>query len=273
MSHLPAQEVTIPAPSPAAPVLEVRELTVEYGALTAVDRVSISLPPGGRLALIGPNGAGKSSLFAALAGAQRATAGAIFLGGADITRLGEAGRAKAGLVRTYQHSNLFSELSVLDNVRVAVERAQGRPLRPWPSRKADRRVIEVATEWVERVGLGGRMQSIVASLSHGERREVEVALVLACMPQVVLFDEPTAGMSAAETHRFGRLVESLPSNVATIIIEHDLDVVFRLADTITVLSAGRVISSGTPTEIRANAAVQEAYLGHGRGGDPLFREA
>jgi len=253
-------------------LLRVEGLSVQYGALTAVDDVHLAVRPGGRHALIGPNGAGKSSLFAALAGANRAATGKIVLGGVDITGYDEAKRATAGLVRTYQHSNLFPALTVLDNVRIAAEKAAGRPLRAWPSRKADRIITERAQASLAQVGLEHRTTQVVSSLSHGERRQVEVALVLACDPRIVLFDEPTAGMSAAETQRFSALVESLPPDLAVLIIEHDLDVVFRLAERISVLSAGRIIAEGTPEEVRDHAAVQEAYLGTGRGEEPLFGE-
>lgn len=272
MSNTGSQTDAIPRRTDNAALLRVEGLTVQYGALRAVDDVHLSVPAGGRHALIGPNGAGKSSLFAALAGANRAATGRIFLDGVDISGYDEARRATAGLVRTYQHSNLFPALTVLDNVRIAAEKAQGKPLRPWPSRKADRAITESAQESLEQVGLQDRTSQVVSSLSHGERRQVEVALVLACRPRIVLFDEPTAGMSAAETKRFADLIESLPSNVATVIIEHDLEVVFRLAERISVLSTGRVIAEGTPQQVRDDAAVQEAYLGTGRGEDPLFGE-
>lgn len=258
--------------APTEALMRIEGLTVRYGALTAVDDVHLAVPAGARHALIGPNGAGKSSLFAALAGANRAATGRVLLDGVDISSHDEARRADAGLVRTYQHSNLFTALTVLDNVRIAAERSVGRPLRPWPSRRADRRITERAMESLAGVGLADRADEPVSALSHGERRQVEVALVLACRPRVVLFDEPTAGMSASETHRFAELVESLPTDVATVIIEHDLEVVFRLAERISVLATGKVIAEGTPQEVRDDAAVQEAYLRSDRGDEPLFGE-
>lgn len=251
-------------------LLVVDDVSLHYGALRAVDRVSLRIPAGGRHALIGPNGAGKSSLFAVLAGATPATSGCLTFAGQEVTGWDEVGRARAGLVRTYQHSSLFLGLTVLDNVRLAVERLHGRTLRPWPSRRADRRVTDRAAEHLEQVGLAGRSLEPVSSLSHGERRQLEVALVLACEPRLVLFDEPTAGMSAAETARFSELVESLPSEITTVIVEHDLDVVFRLADRISVLAAGRIIAEGTAAEVRADPRVNEAYLGAGDDREPLF---
>ena len=146
------------------------------------------------------------------------------------------------------------------------------PLRPWPARRRDRRVTERSEDQLVDVGLADQRASLVSALSHGERRQLEVALVLACRPQLVMFDEPTAGMSAAETHRFAELVESLPDSITTVIVEHDLDVVFRLADRISVLAAGRLIAEGSPSEIRDDGAVNEAYLGTSRSDDPLFTD-
>lgn len=265
-----AKLVGIPSPSPS--VLVVEELTLRYGALTAVNSVDLSIIRGSRHALIGPNGAGKSSLFSVLAGAVRSTSGRIIFDGEDVTNVDEVGRARRGLVRTYQHSSLFLGLSVIDNVEVAIERLHGRSLRPWPSRKRDRAVSDAARQMLATVGLIQRRDAKVSALSHGERRQLEVALVLACEPQLVMFDEPTAGMSAAETHRFAELVEALPRSITVVIVEHDLDVVFRLAERISVLAAGELIAEGTPAEIRDNEAVNEAYLGTTRSDEPLFAD-
>ena len=253
----------------AEPLLRVEGLTLRYGSLTAVDDVNLTVLPGARHALIGPNGAGKSSLFAVVAGSTRATSGSVHFGGRDVSGLREAARARAGLVRTFQHSSLFLGCSVLDNVRLAVERAGGHPLRPWRDPKAAARTTSRAMDHLESVGLLDRVSASSAALSHGERRQLEVAIVLACRPELVLFDEPTAGMSAAETHRFSELVEQLPRAITVVVVEHDLDVVFRLADRVSVLAAGRVIADGEPEVVRADPAVQEAYLG-GRSGGSLF---
>ena len=251
-------------------ILRLEGLTVQYGALTAVNRVNLSIRRGARHALIGPNGAGKSSLFSVVGGAQKATQGKVIFNGEDITHLDEAGRARVGLVRTFQHSSLFLGMSVLDNVRLAVERANGRPRRPWPSRKADRAITEQARSFLEKVGLLERHSESCGALSHGERRQLEVAIVLACEPTLVLFDEPTAGMSASETARFAELVESLPAEITTVVVEHDLDIVFRLADRISVLAIGSLIADGLPDDVRANDMVKEAYLGTSRSAEPLF---
>lgn len=256
--------------TPADEILRLEGLTLRYGSITAVNAVNLSIRRGARHALIGPNGAGKSSLFSVVAGAQRATSGNVIFDSHDVTPLDEAGRARVGLVRTFQHSSLFLAMSVLDNVRLAVERAHGRPRRPWPTSRADAAITALAREKLEFVGLLHRHGELCGALSHGERRQLEVAIVLACEPRVVLFDEPTAGMSAAETARFTELVELLPADITTVVVEHDLDVVFRLADRISVLAAGTLIADGTPDEVRADEAVQAAYLGTSRSTEPLF---
>ena len=254
------------------PLLRLDGLTLRYGSLTAVDDVHLTVERGSRHALIGPNGAGKSSLFAVVAGSTRATRGRVHFDGRDVTALREAARARAGLVRTFQHSSLFLGCSVLDNVRLAVERAGGHPLRPWRSPRDASRTRSEAMGHLEAVGLLDRVEATSSALSHGERRQLEVAMVLACRPTLVLFDEPTAGMSVAETRRFSELVEQLPRSITAVVVEHDLDVVFRLADRVTVLAAGRVIADGEPEAVRADPAVQEAYLG-GRSTGSLFTPA
>ncbi len=254
------------------PILDIRDLTLSFGSLTAVDGVTLRVQEGARHALIGPNGAGKSTLFGVLAGRLRATSGQIFFNGQDVTALSEAERARKGLVRTFQHSSLFLGMSVLDNVRLAVERTISQPKRPWPNPRRDRAVTDAAMTHLESVGLLSRPSSLCGALSHGERRQVEVAMVLACEPRMVLFDEPTAGMSVAETNRFAEIVESLPRKVTVVVVEHDLDIVFRLAERVSVLAAGKLIADGTPEDIRTNDAVQEAYLGTSSN-DALFGAA
>lgn len=251
-------------------ILRLDGITLSYGSITAVDHVDLSVRRGARHALIGPNGAGKSTLFSVVAGYLPASEGRVVFDGQDVSGLDEVGRARVGLVRTFQHSSLFLGMSVLDNARLAVERAQGRPKRPWPSRRADRAITDQALGHLESVGLAGRHAAMCGTLSHGERRQLEVGLVLACHPRLVLFDEPTAGMSASETLHFSELVESLPADITTVVVEHDLDVVFRLADRVSVLAAGKLIADGTPDEVRADEAVREAYLGKPRSSEPLF---
>lgn len=250
--------------------LELENVSLHYGSLKAVDGVSFSVAKGARHALIGPNGAGKSTLFSVIGGANRATAGRITFEGADITALNESARARAGLVRTFQHSSLFLGMTVLDNVALAVEGVHGTPWRFFPNPRADRRIRERTMGHLETVGLQHRAHELCGNLSHGERRQLEVALVLACDPSMVLFDEPAAGMSAAETHRFMDLIEALPASVTVLIVEHDLDLVFRLAGAVSVLAAGRLIAHGAPEDVKNDPGVQEAYLGEPDGAEPLF---
>ncbi|MEV4174725.1 ABC transporter ATP-binding protein [Nonomuraea sp. NPDC049709] len=251
------------------PLLELRGLTRAYGSLRAVDGVDLSVLPGERHALIGPNGAGKSTLFATVAGTLPATGGSVLFGGDDITALPEPERARRGLLRTYQHASLFLNCSVLDNVALAVQRVHRVAHRFDRAARRFRRTEAEARRHLESVGLTGRAGDRAAALSHGERRQLEVAMVLAAQPALVMFDEPTAGMSAAETERFADLVERLPDSLTLLIVEHDLDVVFRLAGRVTVLHLGRVLASGSPEQIRADGEVQRAYLGSART-DDLF---
>ncbi|TPQ18178.1 ABC transporter ATP-binding protein [Streptomyces sporangiiformans] len=254
------------------PLLELRGLTRSYGSLTAVDSVDLALAPGERHALIGPNGAGKSTLFATVAGTLRASGGSVLLSGQDVTSLPEGERARRGMVRTYQHSSLFLDCSVLDNVALAVQRVHRVAHRCDRAARRFRHIDTEARRHLDSVGLLGRAQDMAAALSHGERRQLEVAMVLATEPALVMFDEPTAGMSAAETERFVALMERLPERLTVLIVEHDLDVVFRLAERVTVLHLGKVLASGPPEAIRADEAVQRAYLGSARTED-LFAEA
>ncbi|MDQ1669938.1 MAG: branched-chain amino acid transport system ATP-binding protein [Actinomycetota bacterium] len=255
--------------SPVAYALELENVSRSYGSLKAVDDVSFAVDTGARHAVIGPNGAGKSTLFSVLAGTLRATAGRILLHGRDVTDEGEAGRCRLGLARTFQHSSVFLTASVLDNVTMAAQQAAGVSLRPFPLTRRFRAVTEAAFAQVQAVGLADRFAASAGSLSHGERRQLEVAMVLASRPDVVLFDEPTAGMSPAETHRFAELVAGLPPEITVLVIEHDLDVVFSLATAVTVLHLGRVLASGPPAVVQADPAVQSAYLG-AASGDALF---
>ncbi|WP_460062204.1 ABC transporter ATP-binding protein [Streptomyces sp. YKOK-I1] len=252
--------------------LELRGLTRSYGSLTAVDSVELTVARGERHALIGPNGAGKSTLFATVAGTLRASSGSVLLAGQDVTSLTEADRVRRGMVRTYQHSSLFLDCSVLDNVALAAQRVHRVAHRFDRAARHFRRTESDALRHLDSAGLSGRGRDKASALSHGERRQLEVAMVLATEPSLVMFDEPTAGMSAAETERFVALLERLPGDLTVVVVEHDLDVVFRLADRITVLHLGRVLASGPPEAIRADEAVRRAYLGSARTED-LFTDA
>ena len=246
----------------SAPLLSLSGVSRHFGALKAVDDVSLDVPEGARHALIGPNGAGKSTLFKLVTGSMPASSGRIALGGDDITGLSEVQRARRGIAQTLQHSSLFLPQSVEQNVLLAAQRRHGARHSLVPRRQAAAR--ERARALLADVGLERRREVPVSALSHGERRQLEVAVALACEPRLLLLDEPAAGMSPAESTRLVGLLRSLPASITLVIVEHDLDVVFALAGSVTVLHLGRVLLSGSPEEVRASAAVQQAYLGTGR---------
>ncbi|WP_219417729.1 ABC transporter ATP-binding protein [Pseudonocardia nigra] len=244
------------------PLLSLSGVSRHFGALAAVDDVSLDIPAGARHALIGPNGAGKSTLFRLVTGAERVSAGTVALDGRDVTRRSEPQRARMGISQTRQHSSLFPTRTVEQNVLLAAQRRHGSPrsLLPRRQRAARDRVRELVAD----VGLEARLDTPAAALSHGEQRQLEVAVALACEPRLLLLDEPAAGMSPAESARLVALLQALPADVTLVIVEHDLDVVFALADAVTVLHLGRVLLTGSPDEVRASDAVQGAYLGTGR---------
>jgi len=250
-------------------LLSLSGVSRHFGALKAVDDVSLDVAPGARHALIGPNGAGKSTLFKLVTGSMPVSSGRITLVGADITRLSEPQRARRGVSQTLQHSSLFITQTVEQNVLLAAQRRLGSRYSLLPRRQAAAR--ELSRSLLVDVGLEPRRATPVASLSHGERRQLEVAVALACEPQLLLLDEPAAGMSPAESARLVALLQALPDSVTLVIVEHDLDVVFALARTVTVLHLGKVLLTGTPEEVRASSAVQEAYLGTGR--EALFLDS
>lgn len=241
------------------PTIVLDRIAKRYGSVVAVDDVSFSVLPGARHAVIGPNGAGKSTLFALVAGTIRASSGRVRLLGEDVTKLRDHQRARRGLAKTFQHSSVFPSMTLLENTVLGAERRHGRPARPIGRHSGS--AIQAAEEALARVGLLGRAHVRADQLSHGERRQLEVALALAVDPKIVLFDEPTAGMSAAETERFVHIVKQLPADITVLIIEHDLDVVFSLADRVSVLHLGALIADGSPEEIRASELVQRTYLG------------
>ena len=244
------------------PLLSLSGVSRHFGALRAVDDVSIDVPAGARHALIGPNGAGKSTLFKLVTGSMPVTSGTVTLAGTDITRLSEHQRARRGVSQTLQHSSLFLTQTVHQNVLLAAQRQYRTRHSLVPRRQAAAR--DRARGLLADVGLEARADSVVAALSHGERRQLEVAVALACEPQLLLLDEPAAGMSPAESARLVGLLRSLPESVTVVIVEHDLDVVFALASAVTVLHLGRVLLTGDPDEVRRSEAVQAAYLGTGR---------
>jgi len=245
----------------STPALETRGLHKSFGALTVANAVEFRLEHGARHALIGPNGAGKTTFVNLVTGALRPSAGQIRLDGADITDLPQAARVKRGLVRTFQITALFRRLSVLENVTLAVcerEGLGGELLRPAGRHRA---VIEEAFALLERFGLGDEALRPVNTLAYGRQRLVEIAIALGLSPRVLLLDEPAAGVPSGESGLIIDVIENLPSDIALLIIEHDMDLVFRLAQRITVLVQGSVLVEGPPDAIAADTRVRQVYLG------------
>ena len=243
------------------PLLRARDLTRRFGGLVAVDRVSLDLHRGSVHAVIGTNGAGKSTLINVLAGELAASSGAVELRGVDVTRWPQPKRARAGIGRSYQRSTLFGEFSVLENCRLSAQAVLQRPWHVWQSASRCDQSLAVAQEVLATTGLADVAPRIAGTLSHGQKRQLEIAMCLATRPRVLLLDEPLAGMGAEETERMLALLQSLKAGHAILLVEHDMDAVFRIADVITVMVNGTVLASGAPLAVRANADVQAAYLG------------
>jgi branched-chain amino acid transport system ATP-binding protein len=245
-------------------MLEARGLRKSFGALEVTRDVSFVLPAGARHAVVGPNGSGKTTLFNLLTGEVAADAGAIRLGGRNVTRLSTDARARAGLTRSFQKNNLFPDLTVRENLGLAIAIGErwGRVFwRRFPRMpRLDARVAELA----ERVHVADALDRAVRTLAYGTQRQIEIGLALAVAPTVLLLDEPTAGMSAEETRAMTTLIGSLPRDIALLIIEHDMGVVFEIAERITVLDYGSVLIEGTPAEVRASELVRRRYLGEDR---------
>jgi branched-chain amino acid transport system ATP-binding protein len=244
--------------------LKVTRIQKHFGALTAVNGINLSVTQGERRAIIGPNGAGKTTFFNLISGALPLSAGTIQLWGRDVTRLPDWRRVRLGLARTFQRNNLFMSLTTLENVQLAVQRQHKVSYNLLRSSRSFHAINEQAKRVLEQVGLIGREEVEVASLSYGEQRQLEIALALATEPSILLLDEPTAGMSLVETGRMVELVKGLPAKLTVLIVEHDMDVVFALADRITVLHYGEVLAEGTPEEVQHHPRVLEVYLGEGK---------
>jgi ABC-type branched-subunit amino acid transport system ATPase component len=240
--------------------LETRALRKSFGSLTVADGIDFALEAGARHALIGPNGAGKTTFVNLLTGALAPNAGQVLLDGADITGVGEAARVKRGLVRTFQINQLFAGLTVLENVMLALAERRGLARVFWRPLRRRGELVEEAAVLVERLGLAEVADRPVSEVPYGLQRMLELALALALRPRVLLLDEPTAGVPAAESERMLAAVEALGDDLAVLIIEHDMDVVFRFAERVTVLVGGRVLVVGTPREIAGNAEVRAVYL-------------
>ena len=244
-----------------APLLQVSGLAKRFGGIVATDDVSFAIPEGELHALIGPNGAGKTTLIAQLSGSIFADGGRIAFAGADITRLPMPKRSHIGLARSFQITSLFLDMSVLDNVALAVQAHAGHSFRFWRPAREEVELREPARAALARVGLEARAEAPASALSHGEHRLLEIAMALAGRPRMLLLDEPMAGLGPEESARLVEMLQALKAEYTILLVEHDMEAVFALADRITVLVYGRVIASGAPHVIRADEAVREAYLG------------
>ena len=242
-------------------LLEVRNLRKSFGALRATDGVELEMHEGETLAIIGPNGAGKTTLISQLAGNLRPDAGSIRFAGEDVTALPAPRRARRGFARSFQITSVFAEFTALQNVALAVQAHAGHSFRFWRPVHEDAALTGPAREFLAQVGLQSRAHVVAANLSHGEHRQLEVAMALATRPRLLLLDEPMAGMGVDESQRMIELLATLKRRQTMILVEHDMDAVFKLADRIAVLVYGRIIATGLPEEIRANAEVRRAYLG------------
>ena len=242
-------------------LLRAIDLTRRFGGLAAVNTVSVELDIGEVHAVIGTNGAGKSTLVNMLSGELPASGGRIRFGGRDISAWSQPRRARAGIGRSYQRTTIFAEFSVFENCRLAAQAMHARPWAVWEPAQRCNASIRAAHEALEAAGLEDDAARLAGSLSHGGKRQLEIAMCLATRPRVLLLDEPLAGMGAEETERMLTLLEQLKAEHAVLLIEHDMDAVFRIADRITVMVNGEVIASDTPPRIRASREVQVAYLG------------
>jgi branched-chain amino acid transport system ATP-binding protein len=242
-------------------VLELKGVSKRFGGVVATDRVTLDVAQGEVHALIGPNGAGKTTLIGQISGALAADAGEIGFLGSDITKAKQHERVKAGLARSYQITSIFKRFSVLDNLALAVQARSGSSFSFWRPVAAEAALFEEARAIAAEVGLSEKTSSLAATLAHGEQRALEVGLALATHPKLVLLDEPMAGMGPEESARMISLIGRVRAKVTVLLVEHDMDAVFRLADRITVMVNGRVIATGSPEEIRADTEVRRAYLG------------
>jgi branched-chain amino acid transport system ATP-binding protein len=244
-------------------LLEVDDVSRHFGSLVAVDHISLKVNEGDLRAVIGPNGAGKTTFFNLISGFFPPTSGRIVFNGEDVTALPPYARVIRGMARTFQVTEIFPELTVRENVRVPVEVAAGYRLRPWLSRDADGEMKARVSELLDMGGLSAKADRLVGELSHGDQRATEIMMALALKPRLLLLDEPTAGMGDQETYDITRLIGRLHKDqrLTIVLIEHDMRVIFHLADRIMVLGEGKVLAEGTPDEIARDERVQAAYLG------------
>jgi len=245
----------------AEPLLKVEGLIKRFGGVVATDNLHFDVAAGELHAVIGPNGAGKTTFVAQLAGQLRPDAGTIHFDGADITHLTSPQRSARGLARSFQITSIFRDFSALQNVALAIQAHDGHSFRFWRPASRDPALIDPAREILARVGLEARADVLGGNLAHGEQRQLEIAMALATKPKMLLLDEPMAGMGGDDSERMTKFLATLKKSYTILLIEHDMDAVFALADRITVLVYGRAIATGTPAAIRSNPDVRTAYLG------------
>jgi branched-chain amino acid transport system ATP-binding protein len=242
-------------------MLRLERVSKRFGGVVATDQVSLEIAAGEVHALIGPNGAGKTTLIGQICGSLRCDAGRVLFAGRDVTDMSQHARVAAGLARSFQITSIFQRFSVLDNIALAVQARSGSSLSFWKPVAAERALFDEAASIAREVGLSDRTHIPAGNLAHGEQRALEVGLALATRPKLVLLDEPMAGMGPEESQRMIELIASTRARVTMLLVEHDMDAVFRLADRISVLVDGRVIASGVPQDIRRDPQVRRAYLG------------
>jgi branched-chain amino acid transport system ATP-binding protein len=242
-------------------LLQVDRLTKRFGGVVAADAIRLDIPAGEFHAVIGPNGAGKTTLVGLLAGEIAPQEGTLRFGQTDITRLPVYRRSRLGLARSFQISSLFSDFTALDNVALATQAQRGHSFRFWRDARREEELRKPARVALAQVGLAARANVRVARMSHGERRQLEIAMALAAKPRMLLLDEPMAGMGPEESARMVAMLRQLKGIMTILLIEHDMDAVFALADRVTVLVYGRIIASGRPADIKADTGVRRAYLG------------
>jgi branched-chain amino acid transport system ATP-binding protein len=245
----------------AEPLLRVNDLVRRFGGILATDHVTLDVAEGELHAIIGPNGAGKTTLISQLTGHLAPHAGSISVAGRDITHLPAYRRSALGLARSFQITSLLLDFTAADNVALAAQAHRGHSFRFWADARKEKGLRDAAQAALQRVGLADRANVLVSRLSHGEQRELELAVALATKPQLLLLDEPMAGLGVTESARMVKLLQELRKEVTIVLVEHDMEAVFALADRITVLVYGRVIASGAPSDIRQNEEVKRAYLG------------
>lgn len=244
-----------------AALLTVRDLRKAFGAVQATNGVNLDVRAGEIHALIGPNGAGKSTLIAQICGEQQPDAGQILIDGRDVTSTPAYTRARLGLGRSFQITELCADFTACENVMLSLMLKTGRAFQAWSDPRLDPQLRAQATTWLEQVGLADRGQALVADLAHGEKRQLELAVALARAPRLLLLDEPMAGMGAEESARMTDLLRAMKGHYGILLVEHDMDAVFALADRISVLVYGKTIFTGTPDAVRHNPEVRAAYLG------------